>query len=328
MENSVKTVLVTGANGHLGHALIPVLKQKGYRILTLDLKELTADLKPHVDEAVTDTILNLDAVSALLEKQVEAIYHLAGTLAVTSELDPQKAHETNASGTVTIFNAALQYSEKTATPLQVILPSSIAVYGIPDVVTKNQAIITEDEYVNPQTIYGITKLYCEQLGIYYSDHYKSLSKNKKWSMDFRAVRLPGIIAQASSGDDIGKYAGLTMIHSPAEGGGYEVYVKSDTVLPFIAQEDAVNALIGLSEAPREKLQRRVYNVSGLAASVTDLTTAITQSFPEAAMSENLEEGRQKIVDTWPQAIDDSKARQDWGWNPKFDTLQKLLTPNK
>ncbi len=308
-----KTALVTGANGRLAHSLIPALKEKGYQIIGLDINELDPELTSSVDNFIKGSILNQELLVSLLDN-VDTIFHLASTLAVTSELDPEEAHATNASGTVNVLTAALHESEKNENTIKIIFPSSIAVYNLPDVQTKESIVITEDEYVgSPLTIYGITKQYCEQLGIYYSDRYRMLGEKRKGGIDFRSLRLPGIVTEFSSDEDMSKYAGLTMIHSPAEGGGFEIYVKETTVLPFIKSEDAVRAFIMISEAPKEKLTRRVYNVSGFASSVKELSDSINSQFPDSSVSENLDPKRQTIVDSWPQAVDDSKAREDWGW---------------
>jgi threonine 3-dehydrogenase len=313
-----KTAFVTGANGRIGHNLLPALKAKGYTTIALDIDEISKDLP--ADEKIKASILEPGVIASVMDKNIDVVFHLASTLAVTSELDPDEAHDINATGTVRIFSESLKASEKNGKSIQIIFPSSISVYGLPDVATKESVVVTEDEYVNPQTMYGTTKLYCEQLGAYYSDRYKLLDDTKKGSIDFRALRIPGIITKFASNMDAGKYAGLTMIHAPAESGGYEIYVKQNTVLPFITMEDVINALLAVAEAPKEKLTRRVYNVSGFPASVKELTEMITKELPDAKLSESLDPQRQTIVDTWPQAIDDSKAREDWGWNPSSTSL--------
>lgn len=313
--------MITGANGHIGHALIPVLKEKGHTIISLDKDELDEDLVTLVDEKVTGSIIDLAIVQSAVAK-ADTIFHLASTLAIPSELNPEEAHETNATGTVNIYSAALSESEKRGHPIQVIFPSSIAVYSLPDATTKESVVITEEEYLgNPVTMYGITKSYCEQLGLYYSDRYKMLD-TRNVSLDFRALRLPGVIGETTQ-DKLGKYAGLTMVHAPSESGGYEVYVKEETVLPYITLSDTVTALISLSQAPAEKLTRRVYNVSGFPATIKDITDMITKAIPDANPSESIDAQRQSIVDSWPQAIDDSKAREDWGWKPQIDSVEKV-----
>lgn len=306
--------LVTGANGRIGQNLLPKLKEKGYTVVGLDIDQID-DSFP-ADEKVKGSILDKELLDKIVGNDIDCIFHLASTLAVSSELNPETAHGVNATGTVNIYGAALHHSEKTGNPVKVIFPSSIAVYRLPNTETRNQVVVTEDEYItNPQTIYGITKLYCEQLGMYYSDRYELLAEKRPGSIDFRALRIPGIVTEFTENQHRGKYAGLTMIHSPAEGGGFELYIKEETALPFITMSDAVNALLGIAEAPKEKLTRQVYNVSSFPTTAKELGDMITNAFPDSQISENFDEKRQKIVDTWPQAIDDSRAREDWGWKP-------------
>lgn len=313
-----KTALVTGANGRIGRSLLPVLKEREYAVIALDREEIAGG---GVDEKIQGSVLDKKLLDSILGKDIKVIFHLASTLAITSELNPEEAHEINATGTVNVYSAALKHSAKSGKSIQVVFPSSIAVYGLPDTETRNQVVVTENEYCNPQTIYGITKLYCEQLGMYYADRYQLLAEKSPGAIDFRALRFPGIIAEFGQNESLGKYAGLTMIHSPAEGGGFEMYIKEDTILPFITMDDAVHALIALSEAPKEKLTMRVYNVSGFAATAKELGDMINNTFPDSQISENFDVKRQQIVDTWPQAVDDSKAREDWGWNPKRNNLE-------
>jgi len=319
-----QTILVTGANGHIGHGLIPVLKTKGHTIISIDTVPLDSELAQHVDEQITGSISDQEIVNNAVT-EVDTIFHLASTLALSSELNPEEAHDVNATGMVHILKAALSASSKNGKTIQIIFPSSIAVYSLPNAEIRNGVLITEDEYVgNPQTIYGITKAYCESLGSYYSDRYELLAEKAPGKIDFRALRLPGIIAEVDDKETMGKYAGLTMIHTPAEGEGFEVYIKPETVLPYIARTDAVNALVQLSEAPKEKLTRRIYNVSGFTASTKELEGMIGKAFPDSQASENFDIKRQSIVDTWPQAIDDSKAREDWGWKPEVEAITNFV----
>jgi threonine 3-dehydrogenase len=318
-----QTILVTGANGHIGHGLIPLLKEKGHTIISLDIVELDSELAKSVDEQITGSILDSETITNAVS-QADSIFHLASTLALSSELNPEETHIVNATGTVNVLKAAIATSAKNGKTIQIIYPSSIAVYSLPNTETRNGVVITEDEYVgNPQTIYGITKAYCESLGSYYSDRYELLAESAPGKIDFRALRLPGVITEVEQNETMGKYAGLTMIHSPAEGGGFEMYMKPETVLPFITRADAAKSLIGISEAQSEKLSQRIYNVSGFNASIKDLEQMITQAFPDSQASENFDVKRQSIVDTWPQAIDDSKAREDWGWKAESDSITNL-----
>src|SRR5260221_7254790 len=148
-----QTILVTGANGHVGHGLIPALKAKGHTIISLDIVELDGELAKSVDEKITGSILDHDLLNSTVEK-VDTIFHLATTLALSSELNPEEAHEVNATGTVNILKAALNTSGKNGKTIQIIYPSSIAIYSLPNLETRNGVVVTEDEYVgNPQTIY-------------------------------------------------------------------------------------------------------------------------------------------------------------------------------
>jgi threonine 3-dehydrogenase len=319
-----QTILVTGANGHIGHGLIPALKAKGHTIISLDIVELDSELAKSVDEQITGSILDQEIINNAVSA-ADTIFHLASTLALSSELNPEEAHMVNATGMVHILKAALSTSSKNGKTIQIMYPSSIAVYSLPNGETRNGVVVTEDEYVgNPQTIYGITKAYCESLGSYYSDRYELLAESAPGKIDFRALRLPGIITDVEEHETMGKYAGLTMIHSPAEGGGFEMFIKPETVLPFITRTDAVKAFIGLSEAPKEKLKRRVYNVSGFSATVKELEDMITKELPDSQASENFDIKRQSIVDTWPQAIDDSKAKEDWGWKAEVESITNIM----
>lgn len=318
-----QTILVTGANGHIGHALIPLLKAKGHTVISLDIIELDTELSKSVDEQITGSILDREIVNNAVS-QVDAIFHLASTLALSSELNPEEAHEVNATGMVHLLKGALNASSKNGKTIQILYPSSIAVYSLPDPETKNGVIVTEDEYVgNPQTIYGITKAYCESLGVYYSDRYELLTEHAPGSIDFRALRLPGVITEVGMEETMGKYAGLTMIHTPAEGAGFEMFINPETVLPFITRDDAAQALVMISETSNEKLTRRIYNVSGFNASIKELEGMITKAFPNSQASENFDVKRQSIVDTWPQAIDDTKAKEDWGWKASADSISSL-----
>lgn len=171
----------------------------------------------------------------------------------------------------------------------------------------------------PTTMYGCNKLYCEHLGRYYADHYRQLAAEpERYSVDFRAVRFPGLIsAETLPTGGTSDYA-PEMIHAAASGKPYTCFVREDTVIPFMAMPDAIKALRLLAHAPREKLTQRVYNVTSFSPTAGQLRDRVLQAFPDAQITFEPDLKRQGIVDTWPAVLDDSLARRDWGWSPDYD----------
>ena len=318
----METVLITGANGEVGHGLIPALSQlKKYDIVALDIRELHDSLKPFVHETVVADILDKTVVENLLkEHSISIIFHLAAILSTAAEKDPERAHDVNVNGTNSLLSTTnrVGYVEKRA--IKFIFPSSIAVYGIPTLETKNSLKpLKEEEHNTPITMYGINKLYCEMLGSYYSSNYQLLTTNhQQLIVDFRCLRFPGIIsAMTIPSGGTSDYA-PEMIHSAAKGEGYESFVRPDTIIPFMVMPDAVKALLQLIEVPKEKLSRSVYNVSAFSATAGDIADLVNKVFPDSAVSYKPDSNRQKIVDSWPADTDDSKARSDWAWKPDYD----------
>jgi len=318
----MEATLVTGANGEVGHALLPELfKLYRRKIITLDLSELDKELKVFVEKEFTGNILDIRFVSKIFKKyDIVEIYHLAAILSASGEKNPPLAHEVNVSGTFNLLNLARKKAEEIGKPVKFIFPSTIAIYGLPDLSTKKRAgKIKEDEFNFPITMYGINKLYCERLGTYFSDYYGLLIESKfKNLLDFRCVRFPGIISaktvpQGGTSDYLPQ-----MLHAAARGERYVVFVRKDTVIPFMVMPDAVMALIKLSQADRALLTRKVYNVSGFSVSAEEFYKKVCKTFKNFSAKFEVDTGRQRIVDSWPEDLDDQAARRDWQWNPKYD----------
>jgi len=168
-------------------------------------------------------------------------------------------------------------------------------------------------------MYGVNKLYCELLGVYYSKYYKLLEPRPEGVLlDFRCLRFPGIISALTLPTGGTSDYAPEMIHSAAKGQGYESFVRPDTAIPFMVMPDAIKALVGLTNAPKEKLTQEVYNVSAFSATAEDIAKLVNNVFPDSSISYKPDLNRQKIVDSWPTDIDDSKARSDWSWKPDYD----------
>ena len=179
-------------------------------------------------------------------------------------------------------------------------------------------------------MYGCNKLYCEQLGIYYSDHYRQLAADRPVTLDFRALRFPGLISAFTVPSGGTSDYGPEMLHAAAQGEPYACFVRQDVCIPFMAMPDAVTALLGLTAAPTESLSRRVYNVTSFSLSAAKFRDWVVQSFPEAAITYQPDLKRQSIVDSWPADLDDSAALRDWGWQPDYDlqrSFKEYLVPN-
>ncbi|MCL6642023.1 MAG: NAD-dependent epimerase/dehydratase family protein [Candidatus Bipolaricaulota bacterium] len=318
----MKTILVTGANGEIGHGLISRLAEHSdVRIIALDLQELDETLKPKVHRAVAGDILDtalLESLSATYN--FDTIYHLAALLSTKAERQPVLAHKVNVDGTVNLFEMAVGQSRLQGREIKFLYPSSIAVYGLPDLETKARAgKVKEHEWLTPRTMYGINKLYCEQLGIYYAQYYRQLDADSpRGHIDFRCLRFPGLISAVTVPTGGTSDYAPEMLHAAAQGKPYRCFVREDTRIPFMTMPDAIEALLKLEAAPRQRLTRSVYNVTAFNPSAQEIFDLVRRAFPTAQVTFVPDLKRQKIVDSWPADVDDSAAQQDWGWKPSYD----------
>ena len=313
-------VLITGAGGEIGHGLVTRLAASGSPIITLDVSPLDASLSGLVTRQFTGSITDTSLLDRMLaEFEVERVFHLAALLSTRSEFTPVTAHHVNVEGTLNLLEYAQRQGESHGRPVVFIYPSSIAAYGLPNLETKSRAgRVREDEFTHPNTMYGCNKLYCEQLGHYYAKHYKQLSADAISRVDFRAVRFPGLIsAMTIPSGGTSDYA-PEMIHAAAKGEAYDCFVRPDTTIPFMAMPDGVEALLTLAAARRDGLTRTAYNLTAFNPSAAEIRAVVVAAFPHAAIGYKVDAKRQAIVDSWPAAVDDSAARADWGFSPKYD----------
>lgn len=315
-------VLITGANGEIGHGLIASLAADGSRpIVTLDLTPLDPSLARLVAREFTGSILDHVLLERLLaEFEVDLVFHLAALLSTRGEFTPVMAHQVNVEGTLQLLEFAQREGESHGRPVVFVYPSSIAAYGLPDLETRARAgAIKEDDWNQPTTMYGCNKLYCEQLGRYYARFYKQLAAERlAGRVDFRCVRFPGLISAVTlPAGGTSDYA-PEMIHAAARGERYACFVRPETRIPFMAMPDGVTALEALSAAPRERLTRTAYNVRAFNPSAEEMREIVLRAFPGADIRFQVDVKRQGIVDSWPADVDDGAARRDWGFAPRLD----------
>src|SRR3954471_15824204 len=315
-------VLITGAGGEIGHGLIDRLAERGDRgIVTLDLNRLQPSIGSKVDREITGSILDRGLLERVLaEFRVELVFHLAALLSTRSEFTPVTAHQVNVEGTLNLLEFAQHEAESHGRPVVFMYPSSIAAYGLPDLEAKARAgRVKEDDWMQPTTMYGCNKLYCEQLGTYYARHYKQLAAERaSGRVDFRCVRFPGLISAVTTPSGGTSDYAPEMIHAAAKGEPYSCFVRPDTRIPFMAMPDGVEALLRLAAAPRERLQRTSYNVGAFNPSADHVRKVVMDAFQQAQLTWQTDKKRQAIVDTWPADVDDSAARRDWGFAPRYD----------
>ena len=326
-----KAVLITGAAGEIGHALIEALAKRDMPLLTLDLGDLPADvqgLSTHIRGDILDESLLARLVS---EYEFETIFHLAALLSTRGEFTPAQAHRVNVEGTLGLLKIAAEQSEWRGKPVKFIFPSSIAAYGLPDMDTKIQYTrIREWEWNNPRTMYGANKLYCEMLGIYFSEYYRQLAAEQPVMLDFRALRFPGLISAFTVPSGGTSDYGPEMLHAAAKGEPYACFVRPDVRIPFMAMPDAVKSLLQLSDAPADAISQRVYNVTSFSLSAEEFRAQVLKYFPDAQITYEPDTQRQTIVDSWAADLDDSPARRDWDWQPEYDldrAFEEYLVPN-
>lgn len=301
------TILVIGACGQLGLELTDSLRQRygAAQVVAADVRlpqqpELLAD-GPFELLDVLDRVRLFELVQQYRPRQ---IYHLAALLSATAEQNPQFAWKLNMDGLLNVLDVAVEY--KVA---QVYWPSSIAVFG-PDTPRTDTPQLT---VMNPNTVYGISKLAGEQWCEWY---------HQKHGLDVRSLRYPGLIGYKSlPGGGTTDYA-VDIYHKAVAGENFECFLQADTYLPMMYMPDALRATLDLMHAPAEQIAvRSSYNLSGMSFSPREIAASIRRYVPEFAITYR-PDARQQIADSWPRSINDSQAHQDWGWQPEFD-LDKM-----
>jgi len=315
-------VLITGASGEIGHGLITRFAEETDRpVITLDVKPLEAHLGKLVQQEFIGSILDTDLLERILsEYEVDHVFHLAALLSTRSEFTPMTAHHVNVEGTMNLLEFAQKQGESHGRPVVFMYPSSIAAYGLPDVETKMRVgKVSENEWTKPTTMYGCNKLYCEHMGRYYAKRYKQLAAEPlAGKVDFRSLRFPGLISAVTVPSGGTSDYAPEMIHAAAQSRPYACFVRPDTRIPFMAMPDGVEALLKLAAAPRGSLNHTVYNVGAFNPSADEIRQIVLKAFPRAEITYSVDLKRQGIVDAWPADVDDSAARGDWGYSPRYD----------
>lgn len=297
----MKKTLIIGAGGQIGTELVLELRNRfgNESVIAADLKE-TCPPKLANGPYIQLDILNREMVrNYIIENQITEVYLLAALLSATAEKNPDFAWKLNMEGLFTILDLAKEGHLK-----KIFWPSSIAVFGPTTPVDETpQFTIME-----PTTVYGISK----QAGERWCEYYFN-----KFGVDVRSIRYPGLISHTSlPGGGTTDYA-VDIFYHAKKTGTYTSFLKEDTALPMMYMEDAIRATIELMEAPAEQVKiRSSYNLAGISFTPSQLAKAIQTEIPEFKIT-YAPDFRQAIADSWPNSIDDSRAKTDWGWNEKF-----------
>ena len=332
-ERRQPAVFVTGAGGEVGHGLITSFSNEGRPdIVATDLRELEHSQRERCAATYLADVCDRDALDRILSMyQVKEIYHLAAVLSTRAEFAPEIAHQVNVNGTINILQIAAEQGRMYGEPVKVVFPSSIAVYGFGSLSQKVEAgTVSEYEYCKPSTMYGCNKLYCEHLGRYYAHSYRQLasdsvagSDKNRGVVDFRCVRYPGLISAETVPTGGTSDFVPEMLHAAARGEAYKCFVREDSRIPFMTMPEAINATLQLAAAPRKSLTQIVYNIASFSPSAGEVAELVKQYFPEASITFEIDERRQAIVDSWPEALDCSVAENDWGFKPTY-TLEQAF----
>ncbi|MGH7495144.1 MAG: NAD-dependent epimerase/dehydratase family protein [bacterium] len=316
-------ILITGANGEMGHGLIMRLAEEGtHHLIALDVRPVEESLARKCDATLAADILDQRVLERMQsEYEIHVVYHLAALLSTRAEFTPEAAHRVNVEGTINLLKLALEQSRWHGQPVTFMFPSSIAIYGLPDLTTKNkEGKVKEHEWNLPITMYGCNKLYCEHLGRYYASYYRQLAADMGAGsgIDFRSIRFPGLISAVTLPSGGTSDYAPEMLHAAAQKKSYSCFVRADAHIPFMAMPDAIHALLKLQAAPRVNLTQAVYNIGSFSPSAGEFRELVLREFKSADIRFKPDVKRQAIVDSWPADVDDNAARRDWGWAPQYD----------
>ncbi len=304
------SILVTGGTGFIGVGLAHKLVEKGEDVVLFDVapqKERVADIKGSVKVAQGDLKVWPELMNVVKENDVKGIFHLGSMLSTPSEGNPWASFQVNVAGTMHVLEAARLFGVK-----RVVFPSSIAAYGL-----DAGEVLTDETIQRPTTMYGTGKLYGELLGRFY---------RKKFGLDFRCLRYPSVVGPGVKSMAVTQYNSW-MIESAALGKPYECFVAEDIAIPVLYFKDAIRAIEMLYYAPKEQIRTVCYNIAGVSPAQTakELELAIRKFIPEVKVTYKPAPSIMEYYKTQKVMVfDDTRARQEWGWEPLHADFEKLV----
>ena len=326
--------LVVGSGGQIASDLVPALHGRGDEVRMVDLlpAEKSAGF-PALDAYFrgkgvpgwkkwwlkADAAKGSDLPALINSFQPDRIFLLTAVLSATGEKDPARCWAVNMGSLQLVLDTVAAMKEPRP---RVVWPSSIAAYGpIPGLPGGLPETVTDDTPLYPATMYGVTKVAGELLGAWYA---------RTGRCDFRSLRFPGLLNATPPGGGTTDFAN-EMYFAAVERRESRDFLRADTRLPFMHMSDAVRALLDLGAADPKRLGRRAYNVAGLSPTAAEIAASIDRGIgrihPGARFKGAFvpKDPRQAIADSWPRVLDDSCARKDWGWKPRYDTLDAMTT---
>ncbi|MBS4057453.1 MAG: NAD-dependent epimerase/dehydratase family protein [Bacteroidales bacterium] len=306
----MERILVIGCSGQIGSELTLELRRiyGNENVFATDIKQAATDIVESGPFDILDVLDYSNLVHFVVRNKITQVYNLAAVLSGNAEKIPQKAWEINMKALMNTLELARETDAK-----KLFWPSSIAVFG-PTTPRYNTPQLTVME---PNTVYGISKLAGERWGEYY---------HKRYGVDYRSLRYPGLISyKTEAGGGTTDYA-VEIYYEAIRHGSYDCFLSENTALPMMFMSDAIKATIDLMEAAPENLSlRSSYNVGGMSFTPKEVAAAIRKHMPSFEITYK-PDFRQAIADSWPASIDDSVARKDWGLNDqhKLDSMTELM----
>ncbi|MFI5144400.1 MAG: NAD-dependent epimerase/dehydratase family protein [Ignavibacteria bacterium] len=298
----MEKILVIGSAGQIGSELTLALrKQYGdSNVFATDVRKASKDITQSGPFQIMDVLDDKRLIHFVISNKITQIYHLAAVLSGNAEKLPLQAWDINMRSLLNILDLAKEVGIK-----KTFWPSSIAVFG-KTTPKKNTPQLT---IMEPNTVYGISKLAGERWCEYYFN---------KYGTDVRSVRYPGLISyKTEAGGGTTDYA-VEIYYEAIKNGQYECFLKDDMTLPMMFMPDAIRGTIELMESDADNIKvRSSYNLNAINFNPADLACSIQKRMPDFKVSYN-PDFRQKIAETWPSSIDDSEARKDWGWKHTYD----------
>jgi nucleoside-diphosphate-sugar epimerase len=294
-------ILVIGASGQIGSELTIELRNVygNSNVFASDIREASKDVLESGPFKILDVMDDKTLGNFLRENKISQVYHLAAILSGNAEKNPAKAWDINMRSLLSILDMA-----KAGEIKKMFWPSSIAVFGL----TTPKAMTPQITVMEPNTVYGISKLAGERWGEYYYN---------KYNVDIRSVRYPGLISyKTEAGGGTTDYA-VEIFYEAVKSAKYECFLTENTVLPMMFMPDAIRGTLELMETDVQKLSiHSSYNLSGISFSPSQLASEIRKHIPSFSITYK-PDFRQAIAESWPQSIDDSYARKDWKWNYQY-----------